>query len=114
MELKVIQTAIRHLVNDSNPDVRHFVSFLPPILGHDTSQEDKVCAGCAIDCPRPPPPPPIRALPLTLVNWCLFGVFYGDDSDDDDDDGDDDDALSVIIFDVISLNSRPWLPETGF
>lgn len=70
MELKVIQTAIRHLVNDSNPDVRHFVSFLPPILGHDISQEDKVCAGCAIDCSPPP-----FALPWTLVSWCFFGAI---------------------------------------
>lgn len=44
MELPDIRRAIHHLVNDSNPDVRHFVSFLPPILGHDLSQEDKVHA----------------------------------------------------------------------
>ncbi|CAM9430042.1 unnamed protein product [Scytosiphon promiscuus] len=41
MELPDIRRAIRHLVKDSNPDVRHFVSFLPPILGHDFSQEEK-------------------------------------------------------------------------
>lgn len=42
MELPEIRRAIHHLVRDSNRDVRHFVSFLPPILGHDLSQEDKV------------------------------------------------------------------------
>lgn len=44
MELPDIIRAIRLLVKDSNQDVRHFVSFLPPILGHESSQEDKVGA----------------------------------------------------------------------
>lgn len=42
MELPDIRRAIRQLAQDSNSDVRHFVSFLPPILGADTSQEEKV------------------------------------------------------------------------
>lgn len=42
MELPDIRRAIHHLVRDSNPDVRHFVSFLPPILGNELGQEDKV------------------------------------------------------------------------
>lgn len=42
MELPDIRRAIHHLVRDGNPDVRHFVSFLPPILGSELSQEDKV------------------------------------------------------------------------
>ncbi|CAM9737733.1 unnamed protein product, partial [Pylaiella littoralis] len=41
MELPDIRRAIHHLVKDSNPDVRHFVSFLPPILRNDLCQEEK-------------------------------------------------------------------------
>lgn len=44
MELPDIRRAIHHLVKDSNPDVRHFVSFLPPILRNDLCQEEKVRA----------------------------------------------------------------------
>lgn len=44
MELADIRRAIHHLVKDSNPDVRHFVSFLPPILRNDLSQEEKARA----------------------------------------------------------------------
>eukprot|EP00903_Cladosiphon_okamuranus_P014228 g13217.t1 len=41
MELPDIRRAIHHLVKDINPDVRHFVSFLPPILPNDLVQEEK-------------------------------------------------------------------------
>lgn len=44
MELPDIRRAIHHLVKDSNPDVRHFVSFLPPILRNDLCQEEKARA----------------------------------------------------------------------
>lgn len=46
MELPDIRRAIHHLVKDSNPDVRHFVSFLPPILRNDLCQEEKASAEC--------------------------------------------------------------------
>lgn len=78
MELPDIRRAIHHLVKDSNPDVRHFVSFLPPILRNDLCQEEKARAAVTFKLTFTSVPlvdSPVAGVVVVVVViccWCLW------------------------------------------